>query len=1234
MVSAALGKALGQTVVVVVARFLSSMSRDEHATPYARRVRCELFIGGPLCDDEGLQTGRPLSHRLACQLRHGLQRCPMQAPYASASSRTRTGVAAFGVAACGLLGFVLTAKAAPIGAAGEFVHAPALAAQTAVGRTTLTALQDGRLFFYGTSHATSVDPVKVLQGRFERLREASGSPPQVWNPATDSWTRLEPAPECRSGAVLATATLMPDAKVLIAGGLCDVPRARDDTSPLVPHTRLSLWNGASGQWERLDGSAPALSAARVLHTASLLADGSVLVVGGLSDPLHNPDGRATTLTSVQRFRNGRVEAAAALQTARARHTATPQADGSMLVAGGFDAAGQALASVEMWDHASAQWLAAPPLRHARHGHQAALLDDGRILVAGGMDTQGTPLASVEIWDPTARAWSAGQPLPIPLGDPALTRLASGDVLMVGSAQPHNTIVTALLWRKAEARWAAAGDAAGLYQPVLLAASPDGMASVVARSGARLWRPVADDQRPAAHPIHGARNSYDATVMTDGRVLLSGGVRGHQFLDVAEVFVPATGRFSVTGRMNLARHSHRGLALPGGSVVVAGGWARSVDDPTRALPPTPEVWDPKTGLWHLIPGMDDLTRHDQVHVGLSVAGALVFVASRELFGENEAREPPSFRAWRWTPRTGEIERLTVPVKPRAGAAIAIRPDNTVLFAGGVTWTPAPASACASDPRVCAAGLLAGRSEPETGAELWLSPMFGDKPGIVQTLPPMPMPSIPLSPSLQRAWGKARTLILRDNSVLVSFHDPHASGDLPLLHWDGKSGEWSTRPALSSGQGGLLAELPDGQLLSPSKRLEPGATQWIDVVDTQRGRTPLQRPAGGAISLSLEPPHLMEFNSRAAKWQSGPVDASPSWQKRPALVALAKQRVMMIGNANESVDSAHIWRSDVGLWSPAGKLARRYRNDGQAVALASGHVLHLGHLDSKRHVCERWRPDDNQWTSCGTLSPTGDNDRSPRLGTLADGRAAIVTGPAEALVFDEAEGSWHAMPLEVNAKPVPPGAPIRMEAGYYARVQDTSSKRWVDASDLVARHVQRHGAATLMLWNHKKQEWAYVFHDGHALGNDAMWLPDGCAISLRRMRLFNPKTGLITPLQQPLTDVDLSLASAAVMDDGTVVAAAAATSLALPGVGVFFHRKASCSGLELARGEAPPAISAASRADTAPAQPVAPTSPWGDRLRSALSQAWQFRWLALLLMLPMLGYAVGRRHARIRAGGSAK
>ena len=81
--------------------------------------------------------------------------------------------------------------------------------------------------------------------------------------------RLRPQPRAR---VNHTATLLPDGKVLLAGGY--------NGTPLVS---AALYDSVSGTWFGADN----LNIARGVHTATLLPNGSVLVAGGLgtSGPL-------------------------------------------------------------------------------------------------------------------------------------------------------------------------------------------------------------------------------------------------------------------------------------------------------------------------------------------------------------------------------------------------------------------------------------------------------------------------------------------------------------------------------------------------------------------------------------------------------------------------------------------------------------------------------------------------------------------------------------------------------------------------------------------------------------------------------------------------------------------------------------------------------------------------------------------------------------------------------------
>jgi len=75
-----------------------------------------------------------------------------------------------------------------------------------------------------------------------------------------------------------------------------------------------------------------------------------------------------------------------LNTARDAHTATLLANGMVLVVGGVDIGSVSSPSAEVYDPASGTWAVTGSLNHERFYHTATLLPDGRILVAGGDST--------------------------------------------------------------------------------------------------------------------------------------------------------------------------------------------------------------------------------------------------------------------------------------------------------------------------------------------------------------------------------------------------------------------------------------------------------------------------------------------------------------------------------------------------------------------------------------------------------------------------------------------------------------------------------------------------------------------------------------------------------------------------------------------------------------------------------------------------------------------------------
>jgi N-acetylneuraminic acid mutarotase len=138
------------------------------------------------------------------------------------------------------------------------------------------------------------------------------------------------------------------------------------------------------------------------HTATRLTDGRVLVAGGFGDTGvgGNPE---TDLTEIyDPIANGWGRGATMLST-RAFHTATLLADGRVLVAGGESATGPYLATTELYDPITNRWTFAGPLSATRGAHTASLLPDGRVLVAGGWGSGPDTTASAEIYEPAPRS---------------------------------------------------------------------------------------------------------------------------------------------------------------------------------------------------------------------------------------------------------------------------------------------------------------------------------------------------------------------------------------------------------------------------------------------------------------------------------------------------------------------------------------------------------------------------------------------------------------------------------------------------------------------------------------------------------------------------------------------------------------------------------------------------------------------------------------------------------------
>ena len=374
--------------------------------------------------------------------------------------------------------------------------------------STVSLLPDSSILLYGVGMATN--EWRSQQDQNDALRrlsiraEGTYPGPKLYDPAHRDWHVLPAAPECKYGyPYLHTATVLAHDQVLIAGGRCDINKSINDATPTPPYAGMSLWDSATHRWL----SVPALPQTRIFQTATLMPDGSVLLVGGESDPKLSQSKDEPVLSSVLRYAHGKLGTVPSMAIARAKHSTTVLADGSLLVAGGFDAHDQPMAWVERLNAQGTAWQELPPMHVARYGHTATLLADGRVLVAGGIGADGRPLRSVEIWDPTTDRWTLAADLPVGLYGHAATRLPTGDVLVAGGAwlQPvsgHSTPWT-WLWSPRTGDWQLAGRASPanegkISSPVNLAVQPDGSVLAFTPTDVLRWRPgpLTDNSVPA------------------------------------------------------------------------------------------------------------------------------------------------------------------------------------------------------------------------------------------------------------------------------------------------------------------------------------------------------------------------------------------------------------------------------------------------------------------------------------------------------------------------------------------------------------------------------------------------------------------------------------------------------------------------------------------------------------------------------------------------------------------
>jgi N-acetylneuraminic acid mutarotase len=323
--------------------------------------------------------------------------------------------------------------------------------------------------------------------------------------------------------------------------------------------------------------------------------------------------------------------------AQAYDAATLLPSGQVLVVGGYET------SAELYNPTTGTWTLTGPMNAARNLSTATLLTNGEVLVAGG-NSNGVQ-ASAELYNPATNSWTLTGSMHLARYQHTATLLQNGQVLVAGGYNANETnpfLTSAELYNPATGTWTTTGSlhSARIYNTMNLLGSGQVLVAggynttptaINILATAELYNP-ATGKWTLTGKMHTPRTGHAAALLASGQVLVAAGENYTNSLTSAEIFNPSTGNWTLTGSLHAARNQHTATLLANGQVLVAGG-QNGTSFVARA-----ELYNPSTSSWTTTgslntPRVEDtatLLSSGQVLVAAGQDSNYNYLASAELY----------------------------------------------------------------------------------------------------------------------------------------------------------------------------------------------------------------------------------------------------------------------------------------------------------------------------------------------------------------------------------------------------------------------------------------------------------------------------------------------------------------------------------------------------------------------------------------------------------------------------